>query len=216
MTSPSKTEARPGSDTPEARRPEAALSELVAGNRRFASGQPLYGHDVTAAAAYASADQQPFAAVIGCLDSRVPVEAIFDQTFGSICVIRTGAHVLDRSVRGSIEYAVTALHVPLVVVLGHERCGAVAATIQALRTGQRPKSCVGYLIDQIAPAVAEVGPDNPQAQPLSVRRHVNRTVAALRTEDWLAGAIAAGEADVVGGVYDLSTSKVQMLWESRP
>lgn len=69
--------------------PRAALADLLAGNRRFVSGQPVHGHDVTAAAA-ASGDQQPYAVVLGCIDSRVPLEAIFDQTFGAICVIRTG------------------------------------------------------------------------------------------------------------------------------
>lgn len=117
--------------------PRAALADLLSGNRRFVSGQPIHGHDVTAAAA-ASGDQQPYAVVLGCIDSRVPLEAIFDQTFGAICVIRTGGHVLDRAVCGSIEYVVGQLGVPLVMVLGHERCGAVGAAVDALRSGQRP------------------------------------------------------------------------------
>ena len=93
----------PASSAP--RGPAAALAELLHGNRRFLSGQPLHGHDVTAAEAAASGDQQPYAVVVGCMDSRVPLEAIFDQTFGSICVVRSGAHVLDRAVVGSVEFA---------------------------------------------------------------------------------------------------------------
>src|SRR3954467_9037927 len=104
-----------------------ALAELVAGNKRFASGRPEHGHRVSAAAA-ASGGQQPHAVGIGCIDSRVPLEAIFDQTFGSICVVRSGAHVVDRAVLGSIDFAVAKLGVPLIMVLGHQRGGAVQPT----------------------------------------------------------------------------------------
>ncbi|WP_089157963.1 carbonic anhydrase [Micromonospora sp. NBS 11-29] len=199
--------------TPAARTPRAALAELLAGNRRFVSGQPVHGHDVTAAAAVASGDQQPYAVVLGCIDSRVPLEAIFDQTFGSICVIRTGAHVLDRAVCGSIEYVVGQLGVRLVMVLGHERCGAVGSAVDALRTGRRPGGALAYVVDRIVPAVAEVGVDDPAAHPLAVRRHVRRTVAALRADDLLAAPVAAGEVAVVGALYDLATGEVTLLPE---
>lgn len=205
----------PPSPTPAGagRNPRTALAELLAGNRRFVSGQPVHGHDVTAAAAVASGDQQPYAVVLGCIDSRVPLEAIFDQTFGSICVIRTGAHVLDRAVRGSIEYVVGQLGVPLVMVLGHERCGAVGSAVETLRTGERPAGSLAYLVDQIAPAVTEVGVDDPRAHPMAVRRHVRRTVATLRADDLLAGPVAAGRVAVVGALYDLATGNVALLAE---
>ncbi|MGC5020897.1 carbonic anhydrase [Micromonospora sp. DT47] len=206
MSSPSRPPA-----TGAGRTPRSALAELLAGNRRFVSGRPVHGHDVTAAAAVASGDQQPYAVLLGCIDSRVPLEAIFDQTFGSICVIRTGAHVLDRAVCGSIEYVVHQLGVPLVMVLGHERCGAVGSAVEALRTGQRPDGSLGYIVDQIAPAVAEVGADDPRAHPLAVRRHVLRTVAALRADDLLAGPVAEGRIDVVGALYELATGDVTLL-----
>src|SRR3954447_18129486 len=143
-------------------RPADALAELIAGNRRLVSGRPQHGHEVWAAAA-ASGGQLPHAVVLGCLDSRVPLEAIFDQTFGSICVVRSGGHVVDRAVLGSVGFAVSVLNVPLIMVLGHVRCGAVDATVKALRTGERPESDVGYLVDEIAPAVLEVGVDSPDA-----------------------------------------------------
>ena len=198
---------------PAARTPRAALAELLAGNRRFVSGQPVHGHDVTAAAAVASGDQQPYAVVLGCIDSRVPLEAIFDQTFGSICVIRTGAHVLDRAVCGSIEYVVGQLGVRLVMVLGHERCGAVGSAVEALRTGRRPGGALGYVVDRIAPAVYEVGADDPDAHRLAIRRHVRRTVGTLRADDLLARPVAAGEVAVVGALYDLATGEVALLPE---
>ncbi|MFG3602204.1 carbonic anhydrase [Micromonospora chersina] len=199
--------------TPAARTPRAALAELLAGNRRFVSGQPVHGHDVTAAAAVASGDQQPYAVLLGCIDSRVPLEAIFDQTFGSICVIRTGAHVLDRAVCGSIEYVVGQLGVRLVMVLGHERCGAVGSAVEALRSGRLPGGALGYVVDRIAPAVHEVGADDPDAHPLAIRRHVRRTVATLRADDLLAGPVRAGEVAVVGALYDLATGEVALLPE---
>ncbi|MGC3861191.1 carbonic anhydrase [Micromonospora chersina] len=199
--------------TPAARTPRAALAELLAGNRRFVSGQPVHGHDVTAAAAVASGDQQPYAVLLGCIDSRVPLEAIFDQTFGSICVIRTGAHVLDRAVCGSIEYVVGQLGVRLVMVLGHERCGAVGSAVEALRSGRLPEGSLGYVVDRIAPAVHEVGADDPDAHPLAIRRHVRRTVATLRADDLLAGPVSAGEVAVVGALYDLATGEVALLPE---
>src|SRR4051794_9771825 len=179
-----------------------ALAELIAGNKRFVSGRPEHGHQVSAAAA-ASGGQQPHAVVLGCIDSRVPLEAIFDQTFGSICVVRSGAHVLDRAVLGSVDFAVTALNVPLVMVLGHERCGAVASTVAALRRGERPTGDVAYLIDQIAPAVAEVGTDVPDVPAAAMRAHIRRTVRILRDA-------VGGAADVVGAVYDLDTGRVEL------
>jgi carbonic anhydrase len=185
--------ARPG--------PAEALAELLAGNRRFVSGRPRYGHDFRAAAA-ASGDQQPYALVLGCIDSRVPLEAVFDQNFGAICVARSGAHVLDRALLGSVEFAVRQLAVPLVMVLGHERCGAIASTVTALRDGDRPAGELAYLVDEIAPAVAEAGgPDHPEVHSRALRRHVTRTVRQL-------GEVA--EASVVGAVYDLDTGRVEL------
>jgi carbonic anhydrase len=204
MTSTSRAEQPPATSPA---LPAAALADLLAGNRRFVEGRPEHGHNVAAAAA-ASGGQQPRAVLLGCIDSRVPLEAIFDQTFGSICVIRSGAHVLDRAVLGSVEFAVTALAVPLVMVLGHERCGAVDATVQALRQGGRPSGSLGYLVDEIAPAVAEVGVDNDDAPAAAMRAHVGRTVRRLREMDVVAAAIDAGRADVVGAVYDLDTGRV--------
>lgn len=199
------TPSRPGLRTP-----AAALADLLSGNRRFVSGQPVHGHNVTAAAA-ASGGQAPSAVVIGCIDSRVPLEAIFDQTFGSICVVRSGAHVLDRAILGSMEFAVLVLEVPLIVVLGHERCGAVASTVDALRTGERPAGSLTYLVDEITPAVLEVGLDDPDVCARAMRRHVAHTVRRLSIADQLAGVIATGAVDVVGAVYDLDSGRVDLL-----
>jgi carbonic anhydrase len=189
---------------------EDALAELVAGNKRFVSGRPEHGHRVSAAAA-ASGGQQPHAVVVGCIDSRVPLEAIFDQTFGSICVVRSGGQVVDRAVLGSVGFAVVELGVPLVMVLGHKRCGAVQATVAALRMGDHPAGDIGYLVDELTPAVRAVGIDDPDAAEKAMRAHVGRTVRRLRTMDTVADGVAAGRVAVVGAVYDLDTGWVDLL-----
>jgi len=188
---------------------EDALVELLAGNKRFVSGRPEHGHRVSAAAA-ASGGQQPHAVVLGCIDSRVPLEAIFDQTFGSICVIRSGAHVLDRAVLGSVDFAVDKLGVPLIMVLGHKRCGAVQGTVEALLAGDRPGGDIGYLVDEIAPAVEEVGLESPDLPERAMRAHVRRTVVRLREKTGVAAAIAQGRVKIVGASYDLDTGMVDL------
>jgi carbonic anhydrase len=189
---------------------QEALAELLAGNKRFVGGRPEHGHRVSAAAA-ASGNQQPHAVVLGCIDSRVPLEAIFDQTFGSICVIRSGAHVLDRAVLGSVDFAVDKLGVPLIMVLGHKRCGAVQGTVEALVGGDRPGGDIGYLVDEIAPAVLEVGLDAPDLAEAAMRAHVRRTVARLREKAGVAAAIADGRVEIAGAAYDLDTGLVDLL-----
>jgi carbonic anhydrase len=201
--------------SPHRRGPAEALADLLAGNRRFAGGRPIHGHDVGSAAAQ-SGGQQPYATVVGCIDSRVPLEAVFDQNFGSICVVRSGAHVLDQAVIGSVEFAVSQLSVPLVMVLGHERCGAVAATVEALRTGRYPSGSLGYLVEQIAPAVREAGIDHPNVHSRALRKHVERTVARLSGVQRLLEASredtdAQHRIKIVGAVYDLDTGVVEML-----
>ncbi|GAA2690122.1 carbonic anhydrase [Actinoplanes palleronii] len=190
--------------------PGTALGMLTTGNKRFVYGTPHYGHNVTQAAATAGG-QQPHSVVLGCIDSRVPLEAIFDQSFGSICVARSGAHVLDRSMVGSVEFAVSSLGVSLALVVGHKRCGAVTATVDAVRSGEMPGGDVGYLVEEISPAVDGLDLDDPSATEQAIRAHVIRTVERLRRSDGLAPAIAAGRIDVVGAIYDLDTGGVEFL-----
>jgi len=189
--------------------PDDALGELIAGNKRFVTGRPEHGHQVSAAAA-ASGGQQPYAVLLGCIDSRVPLEAIFDQTFGSICVVRSGGHVVDRAVLGSIGFAVGALGVPLIMVLGHVRCGAVSATVGAVRSGAFPDGDVGYLVNEIAPAVREVGVDGADAADRAMRAHVRRTVLRINDVAGVPEAVAMGRVSVAGAVYDLDTGVVEL------
>jgi carbonic anhydrase len=206
--------AQPG-PVPQRPGPAEALADLLAGNRRFVHRRPRHGHDMAAAAAV-SGGQQPYAVVLGCIDSRVPLEAIFDQDFGCICVVRSGGHVLDRAVLGSVEFAISALGVSLVMVLGHERCGAIEATVQALRDGRRPDGAMAYLVGEIAPAVQAAGLHHPKVLGRALRRHVTRTVERLEDVPLVAERTATGEVAVVGAVYDLDTGHVRVIPRSRP
>ncbi|MFC3736630.1 carbonic anhydrase [Paractinoplanes deccanensis] len=181
--------------------PVEALARLRAGNARFASGA---GHP--GAVPRGGAHRGPFAVVVGCIDARVPVETVFGQRAGAICVVRSAGHVLDRAVLGSVEFAVTDLQVSLVVVLGHDDCRAVAAAREAVRTGRRPAGARQYLIDQIVPAVPAGG-----SLDRATRSHTVRTVATLRQAGHLQEALAARRLDVAGAIYRLESGHVEML-----
>jgi carbonic anhydrase len=191
--------------------PAEALADLLAGNRRFVAGQPRNGHDVTSPTARTAA-HHPYALVIGCLDSRVPPEGVFDQDFGAVVVVRTGGHVLDAAGLGSVEFAVTAFDLSLVVVLGHQYCGAVTAAIEALESGVEPAGTVGRLVAEIAPAVRESADGDPAGLlDRAVDRHVARTLAVVSELSTVRHRVSAGELAVVGARYQIDTGKVTLL-----
>jgi carbonic anhydrase len=184
-----------------------ALARLIAGNHRFAAGTPRHGHRITAAMAAAS-EPRPYAVVLACMDARVAVEAIFDQDFGEVCVVRSAGNVADRGVLASIELAVTTFGIDLVMVLGHTRCAAVAA---AVTMGDRrlPGRHVRQLLEEIR---AAGGGSMDQA----IHGHVRRTVAGVAAALPAGGAAgAAGGAAlpirVVGAVYDVGTGRAAVL-----
>lgn len=185
--------------------PVEALARLRAGNGRFTLGTWRPGGVLNG-----GVDLRPYAVVVGCIDARVPVEAVFGQGVGAICVVRSAGHVLDQAVMGSVEFAVTDLQVSLVVVLGHDDCRAVAAADEAVRTGRRPVGARGFLIDQIAPAIPTAGSVDYSLD-MATRSHIRRTVATLRQADYLKEAVTARRIDVVGGIYRLESGHVEML-----
>jgi carbonic anhydrase len=190
-------EARPGRQDP----PDI-FARLLAGNRRFTRDDPRYDRPRPRR----GRSRPPFVAVLTCIDGRVPVDAAFDQAPGEICVIRSGAHVLDRAVLGSVALAVTTLRVGAVLVLGHTDCVAVMAATTAVRAGRDPVGAAGYVLEQIAPAVRDVGGTAPALE--VVRTHVRRTVAHLRASAHLPWGDPAA---VAGGVYHLDTGRVALL-----
>jgi carbonic anhydrase len=185
------------------------LAQLLAGNQRFVAGKPRYGHHVDAPAAR-TPSHRPWALVVGCLDSRVPPEAVLDQDFGSIVVVRTGGHVLDEAGLGSVEFAVCVFGVPLVLVLGHQYCGAITATVRAIDSGTRPGGAIGRLVDEIEPAV-DRGGDEAERVDRAIDRHVARTVSKLSELASVRERVEAGTLEIVGARYEVDTGQVTVL-----
>jgi carbonic anhydrase len=195
--------------------PEAALHRLTEGNRRFRAGT---GGAVTGRgfdAAHAAASQRPFAIILGCSDSRTPVEIVFDQGFGDLFVVRVAGNIVAPSIVGSIEFAASQFGTRLVVVMGHTSCGAVAATLQALATGLGPESKnLRAIIDRIAPHVEPVAlrGTGPGTLRDATRANVRASVSHLRHgSQILEELVLKGRVAVVGAEYELETGQVQFF-----
>ncbi|AVH58296.1 MULTISPECIES: carbonic anhydrase [Streptomyces] len=183
----------------------AALAELLAGNRRYAAGRSRHPHEERARRQVLAAEQHPFAVVVGCIDSRVPPELVFDQGLGDLLCTRTAGQVLDKAVLGSIQYGVAELRIPLVLVLGHERCGAVAATLEYLRTGAPVPGHLALLVDGIAPAALRTRTARGDWADHTARAHTVRVRDAIRADP------AFASAEVAAAWFDLDTGRVALL-----
>ncbi|NMM30749.1 MAG: carbonic anhydrase [Cellulomonas sp.] len=165
-----------------------------------------------------SREQHPFAVIFGCSDSRVAAEIIFDQGLGDVFVVRTAGHVLDTAVIGSIEYGVELLGAPLVVVLGHDSCGAVAAATTALTTGELPRGFVRAIVDRVIPSIVNIagGEDRRALASLSAadlgHEHVRHTVSMLQGYSAaLAAAVDEGRCAIIGLEYTLADGRVHVV-----
>lgn len=194
--------------------PAQAWSALLAGNDRFVRGEMLHPSQDAAHRAELSASQHPFAVIFGCSDSRVAAEIIFDQGLGDAFVVRTAGHVLDTTVIGSIEYGVDVLGASLVVVLGHDSCGAVAAATTALTTGEAPGGFVRAVVDRVIPSIVRMAGDSvggiASLDPTVLgHEHVRHTVQMLQSYSrTLADAVATGRCAIVGLEYTLADGRV--------
>jgi carbonic anhydrase len=182
---------------------DEALSRLKAGNERFANSKVSAGKPVAARRAETAQTQHPFAIIVGCADSRTAPEIIFDQNIGDLFVVRTAGNLVDDYALGSIEYAVEHLGTRLIVVLGHQRCGAVTA---ALSGGSAPGH-INSLVRDIQPAVAASRGKEGDALTNAIHENDAEVAAKIRKEAEL-GALAA-QVRVVEGYYDLDTGKVE-------
>jgi carbonic anhydrase len=190
-----------------------ALARLMSGNERFVSGRARPGPSGPAAELVSG--QRPFATVLGCSDSRVPPELLFDAGFGELFVIRVAGNVVLPAVMGSIQYAGVHLHTPLFVILGHEGCGAVSAALAALRQGAAERARIQILIDSINPGLAAIAGDADLPQDERLRRGVEANVRwsmrqLLDTPEGRAR-LAEGQMKLVGAVYELATGRVRLL-----
>lgn len=189
--------------------PVAAWKALKEGNERFVAGKPEHPSQSIEHRASLAGAQQPTAVVFGCADSRVAAEIIFDQGLGDMFVVRTAGHVIDSAVLGSVEYAVTVLNVPLIVVLGHDSCGAVKATLSALDGGQVPVGFVRDVVERVTPSILLGRRDGLTRVDEFEVRHVNETAAQLMARSAaISERVAAGALAIVGLTYHLADGRV--------
>ena len=190
--------------------PELALQKLMEGNLRYAEGNASHPHQSLEQRAELLSGQHPFAVILGCSDSRVAPELIFDQGLGDVFVIRTAGEVVDNASLASIEYAVDHLGVPLVMVLGHDSCGAVTAAVQ----GGEAEGHLGSLMDFIRPAVEQAREAGEGSDLLngSIDNNVFNIVEALKSsQPVLSEKVEAGELMILGARYRLDSGLVEIL-----
>jgi len=185
--------------------PDAALKELVDGNKRFTSGRLTHHEQDLAILTQNTVEkQEPFAAVLSCADSRVPVELIFDQSIGHIFVTRVAGNVATPEIIGSLEYGAAVLGTKVILVMGHSSCGAVKATIQ----GKGVPGQISALFPHIQPAVDQAGTN------LEATTKANAKIQAALLRDAstvISGLVKENKLRVVAGYYDLGTGAVELL-----
>ena len=155
--------------------------------------------------------QNPFATIFSCVDSRVPPELVFDRGLGDLFVIRTAGHVIDKAVLGSLEFGVAELKIPLLLVLGHEKCGAVKATVEAVENNATAEAEINWLVDSIRPAVEQAKAQPGDLLDNSVKANVSLTVEHLKQSSILSEAVEKGELKIIGARYDLDTGVVEVI-----
>lgn len=195
---------------------DVALQELLAGNQRYVANRSTHPHQTAGHRQELRQRQEPFAVILGCADSRVPPEIVFDQGLGDLFVVRVAGNVVDEAVLGSLEYAAEYLRTPLLVVLGHQACGAVQTTLGALAAGESGVGHMRFLVDVIQPAVAEARFQRGDLLENAVRVNVQRMVKHLR----MAGPILSAQVrdrklQIVGAYYDLASGQVEILGEGQ-
>ena len=196
--------------------PAQVWLDMARGNERFVAGEPLHPRQDVERREQLAAAQAPSAALFGCSDSRLAAEIIFDKGLGDLFVVRNAGQVISDSVIGSLEYAVAVLNVPLIIVLGHDECGAVRAAIDSAQPDAAPlPPHIAQLIAPIGPAVqrviaeGELASDGTPDISEVVREHLRDTVAELLERSELIGeAVAAGTLAVVGANYRLAEGRV--------
>ena len=192
---------------------EQALIRLKEGNARFVGGEARFPTVQKEVLAELAKGQQPYATILGCSDSRVPPELVFDAGFGELFIVRVAGNVLGPSILGTLQYAAAHLHTPLFVVMGHEGCGAVKAAIASKFHDAEHKSRIEVLLENILPALD--GIDATQAPEAllhsAVEANVRNTVRELLETPEAQVRYAASSMMLVGAVYDLETGRVRFL-----
>ncbi|MFC9880249.1 MULTISPECIES: carbonic anhydrase [unclassified Streptomyces] len=192
--------------------PAAAFTRLMEGNERWVSGDLQHPDRDPDRREFVAQKQEPFGSVLACIDSRVPPELLFDTGLGDLYVMRTGGEAIDPVVTGSVEYGPMTSGTPLIVVLGHQRCGAVEASYTSLRDGKPLPGNLEAIARALRPAYEQAvreGGDDPVDT--MARAQVTLTAAELRANRDLAPLVKKGDLAVVGAYYSLDTGKVEVL-----
>jgi carbonic anhydrase len=199
--------------------PDQALNALKAGNRAFLAGRAVPADANGRRRLEIARAQYPIAVLVSCSDSRVPPELLFGRGLGELFIVRNAGNTIDTTAMGSLEYAVAELNVPLVVVMGHERCGAVAAAVAVVERGATYPGSIGRMVEPIVPAVLDARRQNSRdLLDASVRTNVSRTVSRLRefSEPMVLDRIRDGRLRIVGARYDLDDGNVDFFDEGPP
>jgi carbonic anhydrase len=206
MTVPNNDDGPVGADD--------ALARLMEGNARFLRGEPRFTRTpMEVLAELAQQGQRPFATILGCSDSRVPPELIFDAGFGELFIIRVAGHVVSPEVMGSLQYAGMHLRTQLFMVLGHEGCGAVQAALAAKFEGARERSRIQLLLQNMLPGLEGIDPQLPPPQRLAcaVEANVRWTMHQFLDTPEGRARMAEGHMKLVGAVCDIATGRVRLL-----
>ena len=193
--------------------PEEALQKLVEGNQRFVSGQVRHAHQAADWRSHLTTGQHPFATILACSDSRVPPELVFDQGFGDLFVVRVAGNIIDSDILGSIGYGLIHLNTPLVVVMGHEGCGAVTAALKMIDGQAHETHYIAGLLNHIIPGLGDVAEELEENARIdaAVEQNVRQSADKL-TEIWQKTEILKNKNVVLKqAVYELQTGRVRYL-----
>jgi carbonic anhydrase len=192
---------------------DEAIQRLIEGNERFLQGKAHLPGLTRETLAELARGQHPFATILGCSDSRVPPEWIFDAGLGELFIVRVAGNILSPEVAGSLQYAGAHLKTPLLVVLGHEGCGAIQAAIETMHKGVRQHSRIQLLVDSILPALTGLDPHLPPSDQLAqgVERNVRWTVRTIIESPEGQARVAEGRMKCVGAIYEIETGRVRFL-----
>jgi carbonic anhydrase len=192
--------------------PALAWRRLQEGNERFVAGESLHPNQDASRRSSLIENQNPFAVIFGCSDSRLAAEIIFDLGLGDAFVVRTAGQVIDDAVLGSLEYSIAELRVPLIVILGHDSCGAVTATKAAVETGEMPVGFIRDLVERITPSVLTAKRNSQEDVNDMVVEHVKQTAARLADSSRvISDAIDDGRVAVVGLSYKLDEGRAALV-----
>jgi carbonic anhydrase len=190
---------------------DESLTKLLDGNKRFVSGELAKKDIGESRRQELTKGQSPFATVLSCSDSRVAPELIFDQGLGDIFIVRVAGNVVEKTTLGSIEYGVEHLHTPLLIILGHESCGAVKATLE---TKGKPEGNIGAILKKIMPAVntaKKAKKDPKDTLDIAVQENVKNTYKDVMKSKIVSELVHEGKLKVVAAEYYLGTGKVEMI-----